>query len=171
MKKIFVTLLTALVCFSSFAQTEWVKQDIDKNFSVGFPVKPEQEEMMGVSLFKHIDSDSVSYVVTFTDLGAFGMDSATIAEQAPTQEFHEMLKGQFESQIPGVTFTKNEIVPWGNYTTYIFEAEDAEKKNKLYMKAVFVGEVLYVLTSGVPSKAAATKTADKDKFFNSIAVK
>lgn len=168
MKKFVVTLFVALIGFSSFAQTEWVKQDIDKKFTVGFPAKPEKEEMMGVQVFKYKDADSVSYVVTFTDLGSFGMDSATIAEQAPTQEFHEMLKGQFEAQLAGITFTKNEIVPWGNYTTYIFEAEDADKKNKLFMKAVFVGEILYVMTSSVPGPVAIT---NKDKFFNSIAVK
>lgn len=168
MKKVVLTLFVALVGLSSFAQTAWVKEDIDKKFTVGFPAKPQQEEMMGVKVFKYKDADSVSYVVTFTDLGAFGMDSATIAEQAPTQEFHDMLKGQFETQLAGVTFTKNEIVPWGNYTTYIFEAEDADKKNKLFMKTVFVGEILYVLTSSVPTAAA---TANKDKFFSSIAVK
>ncbi len=168
MKKVFVTLFVALIGLTSFAQGEWVKQDIDKKFAVSFPAKPDQEDMMGVNVFKYKDADSVSYVVTFTDLGAFGMDSATIAEQAPTQEFHDMLKGQFEAQIPGVNFTKNEIVPWGNYTTYIFEAEDADKKNKLFMKAVFVGEVLYVLTSSVP--VAVTPT-NKDKFFASVAVK
>lgn len=168
MKKVFVTLFVALVGLSSFAQGEWVKQDIDKKVSIGFPAKPLQEDMMGVSVFKYKDADSASYVVTFTDLSAFGMDSATIAEQAPTQEFHDMLKGQFEAQIPDVKFTKSEIVPWGNYTTYIFEAEDAEKKNKLFMKTVFVGEVLYVLTSSVPSNVALT---NKDKFFTSITVK
>lgn len=168
MKKFFVTLFVALVGLSAFAQTEWVKQDIDKKFTVAFPAKPQQEEMMGVNIFKYKDADSVSYVVTFTDLGAFGMDSATIAEQAPTQEFHDMLKGQFEGQLAGFTFTKTEIVPWGNYTTYIFEAEDGEKKNKLFMKAVFVGEILYVLTSSVPAPVAVT---NKDKFFSSVAVK
>jgi hypothetical protein len=161
-----ILLLAAIAVFSvlsneTFAQTGWFKQKIDSRISAKFPKEPKLE---GPG-YKVKGNDSVVYAVNTMDLGAMGLDSATIATMAPTEEFAEQLKAGFAAQIPGFEVTKMDIGTWKDFTVYDIEGEQAEKKIKMYFKCIFINTRLYAFIATVPEKG---DVKNKDTFFTSI---
>ena len=90
MKKTILFSLLMLGAFIqiNFAQETWVKQKLDDRIAVKFPKAPTQA---GPS-FKYKDNDSCGYNAVSQDFGAMGLDSATLAMMAPTDEFVEQFK-------------------------------------------------------------------------------
>lgn len=164
MKKIF-TLFVAITVFAitANAQTAWVKQKLDDKLAVKFPKAPESLNDGMILRFK--DSDSSAYTATNTDLAPMGLDSATLATMAPSEEFAEGFKGNFIAQIPGLEISKLDISTWKDNTCYNFEGDIAEKKLHLTFKCIFIGSKLYTFVVAQDDKG---NTKNKEAFFESI---
>lgn len=145
------------------AQGDWVKQSIDGRASIKFPKTP--EKVPDADAYYYTGPDSIKYVVNVTDLGELGLDSATLAEMTPTDEFLDQMKMGMTMQMPGIEFSKSAISTWKNYTVYDFEGYNKTDKANMFIKTVFVGSKMYVLLNIVPEKKTAT---GKDTFFNNF---
>jgi hypothetical protein len=165
----FFTFLFVVSCFAfstqSFAQTGWVKQSLDTKVSVKFPKAPEVQEAGPTKIYKLLAEDSTAYTANAVDFEPLGLDSATLATMAPTEEFADQFKNSFTTQLPGLKITQLDIAKWKDFNCYNIEGEVAEKKIKVYIKCVFIGSKLYSLFCAVSAKS---DIKNKDTFINSI---
>ncbi|MCZ2225082.1 MAG: hypothetical protein LC122_15785 [Chitinophagales bacterium] len=169
MKKSFlhlaIMLLFSLITISVNAQTHWVKTQIDKRVSVKLPKAPTligDEENIA---YQFAFDDSTLCVITITDLGKLGLDSATLASLVEKEEFFEQFKVSFLSQSANAEIKKSEIAKWNDYVCYNIELIETEKDLQSYFKCVFIGSDLYLFTSTIKN---GRDTKNKDLFFQNI---
>ena len=164
MKKLFITFLTAVSFLSVTAvkAQEWVKQDIDEKVSVKFPQAPTQTGP--VWEYTTIDSSS-SYTANGFDLSQFGLDSSTIASQAPTQMFLDQFKGGLAQQMPNVEISKADVTTWNNFPAYNIEGELKDKNQLIFINCVFIGTTCYSFSCAMKKDLPA---ANKETFFSSV---
>ena len=155
MKKIFTLLMAiALFTLNSFAQEgAWVKQTLDNKVSVKFPSTPEILNDGAVLRIK--TADSCSYTGSFVDFAGMGLDSATLAAMAPTNEFAEQFKSGFSAQIPGLEVSKLDITTWNDFTCYDVEGDIADKKIKMTFKCIFIGSKMFTFAVTLTEKGDA----------------
>lgn len=164
MKKFF-TLFAAITVFTIAvnAQTVWVKQKVDDKMAVKFPATP--ETLNDGAVFKYKDSDSTAYTANSVDFAPMGLDSATLASMAPTEEFAEQFKGGFAAQIPGLEISKMEVTTWKSFTCYNVEGKIDDKKLNMTFKCIFIGSKMYTFVTAQQEKS---NVKNKDTFFESI---
>ncbi|HTI59740.1 hypothetical protein [Mucilaginibacter sp.] len=167
MKKTFL-LITALLltaCLAN-AQSQWINYKIDDKVSANLPVQPTRADEH--SVFAK-GSDSVIYVVATVDFSKLEghLDSAQLAEMAPTTEFTDELKAGMLSEMPGSTLGDVTAGKWHGYNTFTMEGGNAAGKLKLYVYMVIIGTNMYSLMVVSPE---GRDTKGKDVFFASLAL-
>jgi hypothetical protein len=163
MKKILLLLFTTILAVNLVhAQSDWINYKIDNKLSVKVPVQP--NDMQGSQIAT--DKDNLVYVITVVDfVKVAGIDSATLAPMAPTQEFANSIKTGMLGQMPGFTLGDITIGKWHGLNCYHVEGENVERKVKTYSFMVIVGSQFYSLSTIVPYDKS---NKPKDDFFDSL---
>ncbi|MFB9842267.1 hypothetical protein [Mucilaginibacter ginsenosidivorans] len=157
--------LLFIACIAT-AQSQWVSYKIDDKLSANLPVQPTRADEHSVFVK---GGDSIIYVVATVDFSKLEghLDSAQLAEMAPTPEFTDELKAGMLSEMPGSTL--GDVTPgkWNGYNTFSMEGGNAASKLKLYVYMVIIGTNMYSLMAIVPE---GHETKGKDVFFASLAL-
>ncbi|HEY4323279.1 MAG TPA: hypothetical protein VGN20_04815 [Mucilaginibacter sp.] len=166
MKKLFLLIVLSILLFNvSKAQTAWINYKIDNKLSIKVPSEPAKTDEYSVTAQ---GTDTLVCVISIIDLKKIaGIDSATLATMAPTNEFTSSIKTGMLGKMEGYTLGDFKTSKWNGYYCYNVEGGNATTKVKLYTFMVIIGTNIYSLSAVMPDHRS---TKDKDDFFASLAL-
>jgi len=113
-----------------------------------------------------MSNDSMVCVVTKIDMQKVaGLDSATLADLAPTEDFVSSVKIGMQQKMQGYTLGDARPGKWHNYYTYNIEGANAATKVKSFTFLVIISNYLYSISAVLPNDKS---TQPKDDFFASL---
>jgi hypothetical protein len=166
MKKIILLLIVAALLLSTnrvHAQSDWVNYKIDSKLSVKLPNQPASAN--GATTVQTKDS-LTCFVMVINMMTAGKIDSATLANLAPTDDFTNGIKAGMLGKLPGATLGDVKTGKWNGYYCYNIDGYTS-KKLRLYFYIIIIGDDVYCLGTIFPEKLGAKS---KDDFFNSLAL-
>lgn len=154
----------------AFGFNDWVTVNIDEKVSVNFPSQPEEKDMGGnPSLVAKMDNGNgcMSMVIDFS---AFGMDSATLANEMSKPESFDQFKQSFLAQIPTAKLISEKNTKALGRTCYEFvvEMNEGSEKTTMYNKNIIEGSKMYSFNFYDKNN---NSEEDRNKFLNSIQIK
>lgn len=164
LKKTLLFFITAILSVSLVqAQNELISYKIGNKLSVKLPTQPTQaDEYTVISQSK----DTVTFVIATIDMQKVaGIDSATLAGMASTDEFTSEIKNGMAGKMQGYTLGDIKPGKWKGYFCYNIDGANADKKLKTYTFMVVIGNILYSLTAVLPDNKDPKV---KDEFFSSL---
>jgi hypothetical protein len=166
MKKMLLFLLTAGMAFNTlYAQSDWINYVVDPKLAVQVPSQPtkaDQYSVMSVSV------DSVIFIIRKADMKTVaGLDSATLAGLAASDQFASGIKSGMAENMKGYTLGDIREDRWHGYYSYAVNADNPTTKIMSYTFMFIIGDYLYSFIAILPE---ARDQKLKDRFFNSIKV-
>jgi len=164
MKNIFLTLcFLVTLLIAANAQSDWVTYKIDDKLSVNVPSTPTQGDEYSVIA---TGADSLLCAIAKIDMKKVsGVDSAALAELAPTDYFKSIVKQGMQEKMKDYTFGDVKTGKWNNYFCYHIEAVNATRKVKSFFFMIIIGDCLYSISAVVHD---GKSTQPKDQFFASL---
>lgn len=164
MKNVFVCF-----CFVFFiattvaAQSDWIDYKIDNKLTIKVPSQPTTADDYSVVA---TGKDSLVCVITKIDMQQVsGLDSAALADLAPTTDFISSIKSGMGEKMKGYTLGNVRTSKWnGHFAYYVDGTNDAEKV-KSFSFLLIIGDNLYSFSAVMPDDQS---TQPKDDFFSSL---
>jgi hypothetical protein len=145
------------------AQTDWVKQPLDKRVAIKFPAAPKIITQGGNKVYRETDKDSIIYSASTIDFAVVAnLDSAKLAPMKDTQQFADGLKAGMSRTAPGYVFSDVAVGKWNGYSSYRVTGVNATKKSKVYVFIILIGSKGYYLSCAVPD---GVSPQNKDDYF------
>jgi hypothetical protein len=142
MKKVLLFLFaTGMALNAVNAQSTWIDYSVDAKISLKVPFKPVKADPYSVVARAF---DSTLFVIRKVDMKvAAGLDSAALAQLAPTKQFRDDLKNSIMQSLKGFTFGDVITSTWHGYYSYYIAADNPQTRQMWYTFIVLIGDYQY----------------------------
>jgi len=145
------------------AQSDWINYKIDSKLSILVPAQPTQADEYSVTA---MTKDSLVCVITRVDMEKVAqLDSTTLADLAPTDNFVNGTKNGMLEKMKGFTLGELKAGKWNGYYSYSIDGANATTGLRSYTLMLIIGKILYSFSAVLPENKS---TQPKDDFFTSL---